>query len=172
MLLKALKRQGLVDHLTTDNATVTQVVEDTVRGVLARVEGLGSSVCIIKKAPLQLREKVSCRAFTRARSPKESQEEPLRNRGLFAEEIPSLGLEVEEQKPSHLASASLQLSSRDICALTGGIQECVCSMPAVRPRSSRQALGKPWLLQGPVKRSTPPAINQQLSGQSCSSPGA
>ncbi|XP_030430083.1 fibrous sheath-interacting protein 2-like [Gopherus evgoodei] len=84
---KVFDKQTVTDANDNDNLKMLQVAENVVKEVFRRVKDLSASVSILKKAPIELSERLFCSSFKRTEFPETFHKEFQKEIGLVAKEI-------------------------------------------------------------------------------------
>ncbi|XP_065267457.1 fibrous sheath-interacting protein 2-like [Emys orbicularis] len=84
---KLFEQQRGTEANGIDNLKMLQVAENVVKNVFIRVKDLDRSVCILKKAPIELSERLFCSKFKRTESPGTFHKDFQKEIGLVAREI-------------------------------------------------------------------------------------
>ncbi|CAM4614492.1 unnamed protein product [Caretta caretta] len=84
---KLFEQQRGMEANGIDNLKMLQVAENVVKDVFMRVKDLDHSVCILKKAPIELSERLFCSKFKRTESPGTFHKDFQKEIGLVAREI-------------------------------------------------------------------------------------
>ncbi|TFK04381.1 Fibrous sheath-interacting protein 2 [Platysternon megacephalum] len=84
---KVFDKQTVTDANDNDNLKMLQVAENVVKEVFRRVKDLSDSVSILKKAPIELSERLFCSSFKRTEFPETFHKEVQKEIGLVAKEI-------------------------------------------------------------------------------------
>ncbi|XP_039343849.1 fibrous sheath-interacting protein 2-like isoform X2 [Mauremys reevesii] len=84
---KVFDKQTVTDANDNDNLKMLQVAENVVKEVFRRVKDLSDSVSILKKAPIELSERLFCSSFKRTEFPETFHKEFQKEIGLVAKEI-------------------------------------------------------------------------------------
>ncbi|XP_025041228.2 uncharacterized protein LOC102446450 [Pelodiscus sinensis] len=84
---KLLEQQRGTEANVTDNLKMLQVAENVVKDVFMRVQDLDHSVRILKKAPIEISERLFCSKFKRTEPPGTFQKDFQKEIGLVAREI-------------------------------------------------------------------------------------
>ncbi|XP_030430076.1 fibrous sheath-interacting protein 2-like [Gopherus evgoodei] len=84
---KLFEQQREIEANDIDNLKMLQVAENVVKDIFIRVKDLDHSVCILKKAPIELSERLFCSKFKRTESPGTFHKDFQKEIGLVAREI-------------------------------------------------------------------------------------
>ncbi|CAM4615237.1 unnamed protein product [Caretta caretta] len=84
---KRFDKQTVTDANDNDNMKMLQVAENVVKEVFRRVKDLSDSVSILKKAPIELSERLFCSSFKRTEFPETFHKDFQKEIGLVAKEI-------------------------------------------------------------------------------------
>ncbi|CAM5140194.1 unnamed protein product [Eretmochelys imbricata] len=84
---KRFDKQTVTDTNDNDNMKMLQVAENVVKEVFRRVKDLSDSVSILKKAPIELSERLFCSSFKRTEFPETFHKDFQKEIGLVAKEI-------------------------------------------------------------------------------------
>ncbi|XP_039345856.1 fibrous sheath-interacting protein 2-like isoform X3 [Mauremys reevesii] len=84
---KLFEQQRGTEANGIDNLKMLKVAENVVKDIFIRVKDLDHSVCILKKAPIELSERLFCSKFKRTESPGTFHKDFQKEIGLVAREI-------------------------------------------------------------------------------------
>ncbi|XP_025034454.2 fibrous sheath-interacting protein 2-like [Pelodiscus sinensis] len=87
ILQKMFDKQRAADTNDNDNVRMLQVAENVVKEVFRRVKDLGDSISLLKKAPVELSERLFCSSFKRTEFPETFDKDFQKEIGLVAREI-------------------------------------------------------------------------------------